>query len=609
MIEWQNLDLKVGGSATAGYRVEAAGPAGQQGQAPFRGAALTGLGPALKAIRAGTADRAAMERVGLGLFQALMPLEVRAACVTARDGLAAGQGLRLRLHLPAELDRLPWELIRCPPDYLAASPRLSVVRFLDLPGTPTPLETRLPLRILYLPGKVEGSSGGEPERGGWLAALAGAREEGWVDVVAPRPVTAAALGKAHVVHFAGRAGWEKGRGVLFFETGDGDGQPVDGRVLARLLLKAGIRLAVLSAGGPAGGTGGAWEEVARVLVGAGLPAVVTVRRPLAEGVGPAFVAGLYRALARGRAVDAATGEGRRAAMAALGPAWEEQADWAVPTLLMRAPEGQIWRFQEDAAETEPASRPQPPVIQQQVTALHDAVSIGTISGGTASISLGGGAGAEDSYLDRMRAEGRTFDELREVPYDLAALRSLLAAAFRPQELYRFCQNHPFLRPVIHEFSPQHGLNEMVDRVIGYCWTRGLWDELLAAVEEENSAQYARFAPHLRASSAERGTASLRSQAGGDPLSGSLADLRQVVRDYAAGDKRDEALAQVAALEAAAGGERPDLEALDAILTWFEAQQPALAGPVLATILSAEPRIQKLGDDLLIEFRERFRRRP
>ncbi|MBN1661902.1 MAG: toll/interleukin-1 receptor domain-containing protein [Anaerolineae bacterium] len=72
------------------------------------------------------------------------------------------------------------------------------------------------------------------------------------------------------------------------------------------------------------------------------------------------------------------------------------------------------------------------------------------------------------------------------------VRKLLTDAFGAEELRRFCQDRPVLRPVVAQFGPGQGLAEMVDEVIEYVQARLLWTELLAAVAEENERQYERF---------------------------------------------------------------------------------------------------------------------
>lgn len=70
-------------------------------------------------------------------------------------------------------------------------------------------------------------------------------------------------------------------------------------------------------------------------------------------------------------------------------------------------------------------------------------------------------------------------------YNIAEIRQLLLVAFTPEELRRFCQDRPLFQPIIIRFSPDHGLDDMVDKVIDYCQTQLLLDELLAAVKQAN----------------------------------------------------------------------------------------------------------------------------
>ena len=81
-------------------------------------------------------------------------------------------------------------------------------------------------------------------------------------------------------------------------------------------------------------------------------------------------------------------------------------------------------------------------------------------------------------------------------YDIAEIRNLLTEAFTAKDLRRFCYDRPTFRPIVDEFAPDHGVADMVDRVIDYCQTHYLWNELLAEVALVRSRHYARFQPHL-----------------------------------------------------------------------------------------------------------------
>lgn len=80
--------------------------------------------------------------------------------------------------------------------------------------------------------------------------------------------------------------------------------------------------------------------------------------------------------------------------------------------------------------------------------------------------------------------------------NIAAIRRLLNDAFAAEDLRRFCYDRPIFRPITSRFSPNHGLDDLIDEVIIYCEKRLLFGELLAAVAAENPAVYAEHAPDL-----------------------------------------------------------------------------------------------------------------
>jgi DNA-binding MarR family transcriptional regulator len=206
-------------------------------------------------------------------------------------------------------------------------------------------------------------------------------------------------------------------------------------------------------------------------------------------------------------------------------------------------------------------------------------------------------------LESSHGKARSGKAAQEPPYDVEVIRELLTTAFTHQSLRRFCQNDSDLRPVVNEFSPHHGLNDMVDRVIDYCWTQRLWDHLLVAIKEENPRQYANFEPHLRPS-AKDPMLPVR-----DPLPERLGELRQMIKGQAPGVKRALALEKLIALKVAATDQPPALARMQDILRWFEAELPSLSGAVLSAILSVETRAERAGDEVLLEFWRRFEGSP
>lgn len=80
--------------------------------------------------------------------------------------------------------------------------------------------------------------------------------------------------------------------------------------------------------------------------------------------------------------------------------------------------------------------------------------------------------------------------------DYSQFRKLLYSAFTAETLKRFCLDRSRFRPVVHQFSLNHGLDDMIDDVIEYVRTRDLYAEFLMAVNEFNPMQYVRFEQHL-----------------------------------------------------------------------------------------------------------------
>jgi formylglycine-generating enzyme required for sulfatase activity len=82
----------------------------------------------------------------------------------------------------------------------------------------------------------------------------------------------------------------------------------------------------------------------------------------------------------------------------------------------------------------------------------------------------------------------------EQHHDIAKIRELLAAAFKAEDLRRFCLDRLLFRAILRRFGPGHGFDDMIDEVIEYCRMTLLFDELLAEVKRTHSRQYERFFP-------------------------------------------------------------------------------------------------------------------
>lgn len=362
MTELYNFDLQVSGTEADGYTVQVRGPAGEWASEPLNGAPLVGLEPDLDAIQSGQSPPGGLERLGAYLFQALFPPNVTRVYDTVRSRAEQDGSLRLRLHLPAELATLPWELLYDRTKFLCLDATTSIVRFLDLPDPPPPLAVEPPLHLLHFVASPKDAPQLDVERetAQIAAALAELTQAGKVEILPGRPGTLSTLQDqlrrdCHIVHFSGHGGLAQQEGFLLFEDKDGYSQKVGAGLLAQQMDARTVRLVILNACESAvAGTGDAFSSVAAALIQqAGLPAVIAYQHAMPDSSAIPFAAEFYDALTDGYPVDAAVTEGRKAILAALGDAWRERPDWATPVLFMQAQEGQILKLADRIAARQP----------------------------------------------------------------------------------------------------------------------------------------------------------------------------------------------------------------------------------------------------------------
>ena len=98
-------------------------------------------------------------------------------------------------------------------------------------------------------------------------------------------------------------------------------------------------------------------------------------------------------------------------------------------------------------------------------------------------------------------------------YHIGAIRALLLAAFTAEELRRFCQDRPVLRPVLDDLGPEASLQQIAGQLITHCEKQILFKELLDGVKEVNPRQYARYAPRIFGSLAPIAAAPKRGETG------------------------------------------------------------------------------------------------
>lgn len=368
--QYTSFDVFVDRTAT-GYRAraldpDASGTAQQTFQLPDLAPQLAHLADEVargrsRALVPDTVESAARptdalaRQIGGLLWESVFNGDLRAQYRSQKEAAeTAGRRLRLRLHLAdvPELGRLPWEYL-----YIANLDRFvamesPVVRYLDLPERVRSVATRPPLRVLVVAARPKDLPGLDTEHE-WLnlsRALASLVTAGQVVVTRLVPQagqpTLAALREAledgayHVLHFMGHGDYDEalGQGLVVLERADGNAEAVTADSLGELLQgHPPMRLVVLNAcEGARGADTDPWASAAASLVQKGVPAVIAMQFPILDRAAIGLSAAFYRALARGKAVDTALTEARRAARTDGTP-----LEWGTPVLYMRAGDGRI----------------------------------------------------------------------------------------------------------------------------------------------------------------------------------------------------------------------------------------------------------------------------
>ena len=326
----------------------------------------------LQSLEERIASRAELIALGQDLAGLLFPPGAGEFLTRSRERVPEGEALRIRLRMHTyALADLPWEYTYIAPPgtpagqegvngFLALDRRLSLVRYevmAQAAGSLDPLDDEA-LRLVVLLASPDPSQSryAELDVAGEQRRIEDALQEvpqvkaefypeGTVDALQRALVRA-----AHVFHFYGHGTFQGQRDAAVSGSG-GQGYvilvdenrhiwPLSGERLAQNLSGRGVRLAVLSAcEGARRDPVNGWTGVAPALIRAGIPAVVGMQSPIAANDATAFNQSFYRALAAGQSVDAAVIDGR---LAILNRSREDERDWGIPVLYLRADEGVLF---------------------------------------------------------------------------------------------------------------------------------------------------------------------------------------------------------------------------------------------------------------------------
>lgn len=341
--------------------------------------------------------------LGRRLFAFLLPPDLRSLW-TRTWGICTsrGDGLRLRLHLDlkrtdlAWIAALPWELLYDDDagGFLALDGRTPVVRYLDVRRDRRTFPSARPWRVLVVMSNPEGSRRLD------LGAERRQLQETWanpeeVQLVFPENASFDGIrreltrGPIHGIHYMGHGVFDEstGRGGLLLEARSGGAVSLLGPAMKDLVKGVEPPALVVLNGCETGRVSSRegpepFGAGAAALIDAGVPAVVAMQLPVADGEAVHFSKILYRALQDRHPIDWAVSEARLS----LNAGFPERPAWAIPALFMRVPDGRLFKD------------PQGPVHGESESPLHKATTIADSLNGstinTTGADISGGAAGQ-----------------------------------------------------------------------------------------------------------------------------------------------------------------------------------------------------------------------
>jgi hypothetical protein len=380
------------------------------------------------------------EMIALGedLAGLLFPPRARSFLVRSRERVGGDEGLRVRLKMHTyALADLPWEYAyvarpdtlpdqKGPDGFLVLDRRVSLVRYEVMgqsPGSLDPVGAG-PLRLVVL--LADPDTPGYPhldldvERQNIEQALEEVPEisaEFYPDATV-ETLEDALTREAHVFHFSGHGQFEGDLGVAFGSVegegsvvlvgDDGGPFPFPAEKLAQNLRGRGVRLAVLGACEVGHRDQvNAWTGVVPALTRAGIPAVVGMQYTVQDGNAIAFSRRFYRALAAGQSIDAAVTDGR---LAIYNRGSEDERDWGVPVLYLRAEEGVLFPVPRPSGPTEPRDvGPEPATVYHVEQKIAGLSAVRPVAGGkVVGVEIG-----QPAVSPRSRARRELEEQLEE----------------------------------------------------------------------------------------------------------------------------------------------------------------------------------------------------
>ena len=294
-----------------------------------------------------------LTQIGQHLFAALFQGAIKDVLVRTQGRLQPHQGMRIVLNIaPGEqaIGALPWEFLYDPDQGPLAMLDTSIVRYLQQSALIPTLKIALPLKILLTGAQPQDMSPilVERELEEVAAALAGLIGQGRVQLAVEPHLRRDRFQQLlrqgfHIWHFVGHGGFRSdGRtAALAFEDASGDCEWASATELGILLNRNSVRLIVLNACESGRLATEPFRSLAPALIRGQIPAVIAMQFEVPDVAARAFAGEFYQALAEGFPIDACVTEGRKAVMGAVGLG---RADWGIPVVYTRAPDGRLFEL-------------------------------------------------------------------------------------------------------------------------------------------------------------------------------------------------------------------------------------------------------------------------
>lgn len=254
-------------------------------------------------------------------------------------------GLRIRLDIQApDLKNIPWELMIRPDQhalFLSPVPITPIIRHVgEYFDVMPPLQIKLPLNVLLILVNREEPLQLEVTTTNICNAL-----EPLGDKVRVTPlhnpslrdiITYISREKVHVLHYAGTIVQNSEKEACLSLGDDAENPKLTGELLATYLRGSSVRLVVLNASGTA-------EEIAPIIIRAGVPVVVAMQTDIEITHAECFAESFYAPVADLFPVEFAVCEARKTLQGEFGI---HTGQWSKPVLYMASETGDIFDFAE-----------------------------------------------------------------------------------------------------------------------------------------------------------------------------------------------------------------------------------------------------------------------